>query len=192
MSYETDIYFSYDNPLILKLGRTQISGHPLLMLFYYPFVLIGNGLAYLVTFKAKTLLFVLLSSSMISMSSVYIFRYLREIIEIKRSVAYLITLFFAFFSTNLLLSFTPESFTLSAIFLAFIMYTISPEVTVRNGDNLYLTSFFVFVGLFRYLQIIFVEEMSGNPTLIFLKDNFIRIIIILWIISFFVITKFFR
>ena len=57
MSYETDIYFSYDNPLILKLGRTQISGHPLLMLFYYPFVLIGNGLAYLVTFKAKTLLF---------------------------------------------------------------------------------------------------------------------------------------
>lgn len=192
MSYETDIYFSYDNPLILMLGRTQISGHPLLMLFYYPFVLIGNGLAYLVTFKAKTLLFVLLSSSMISMSSVYIFRYLREIIEIKRSVAYLITLFFAFFSTNLLLSFTPESFTLSAIFLAFIMYTISPEATERNGDNLYLTSFFVFVGLFRYLQIIFVEERSGNPTLILLKDNFIRIIIILWIISFFVITKFFR
>ena len=99
---------------------------------------------------------------------------------------------FAPFSTNLLLCFTPESFTLSAMFLAFIMYTISPEVTERNGDNLYLTSFFVFVGLFRYLQIIFVEERSGNPTLIFLKDNFIRIIIILWIISFFVITKFFR
>lgn len=80
----------------------------------------------------------------------------------------------------------------AVMMVAYIMYTISPEVTARNGDNLYLTSFFVFVGLFRYLQIIFVEEKSGNPTLIFLKDNFIRIIIILWIISFFVITKFFR
>lgn len=80
----------------------------------------------------------------------------------------------------------------AVMMVAYIMYTISPEVTKRNGDNLYLTSFFVFVGLFRYLQIIFVEDKSGNPTLIFLKDNFIRIIIILWIISFFVITKFFR
>ena len=80
----------------------------------------------------------------------------------------------------------------AVMMVAYIMYTISQEVTERNGDNLYLTSFFVFVGLFRYLQIIFVEDKSGNPTLIFLKDNFIRIIIILWIISFFVITKFFR
>lgn len=80
----------------------------------------------------------------------------------------------------------------AVMMVAYIMYTISPEVTDCNGDNLYLTSFFVFVGLFRYLQIIFVEDRSGNPTLIFLKDNFIRIIIILWIISFFVFTKFFR
>jgi len=81
----------------------------------------------------------------------------------------------------------------SAIMIvAYIMYTVSPEITERNGDNLYLTSFFVFVGLFRYLQIIFVEERSGNPTAIFLKDNFIRIIILLWIVAFFVITKFFK
>lgn len=76
--------------------------------------------------------------------------------------------------------------------VAYIMYTVSPEVTQRNGDNLYLTSFFVFVGLFRYLQIVFVEERSGNPTLIFLKDNFIRIILLLWAVSFFVITSFFK
>ena len=81
----------------------------------------------------------------------------------------------------------------SAIMIvAYILYTVSPEVTDRNGDNLYLTSFFVFVGLFRYLQIIFVEERGGNPTSIFLKDNFIRIVLLLWVISFFVITKYFR
>lgn len=81
----------------------------------------------------------------------------------------------------------------SAIMIvAYILYTVSPEVTDHNGDNLYLTSFFVFVGLFRYLQIIFVEERGGNPTSIFLKDNFIRIVLVLWAVSFFVITKYFR
>lgn len=81
----------------------------------------------------------------------------------------------------------------SAIMIvAYIMYTISPEVTDRNGDNLYITSFFVFVGLFRYLQIIFVEERGGNPTSIFLKDNFIRIILVLWAVSFFIITAYFK
>lgn len=118
----TDIYFSYDNPLILEVGRTQISGHPLLVLFYYPFVLIGNVLASLITFKAKTLFFVFLSSSMISLSCIYIYRYFKEIIEAKKLVCYLFTLFFAFFSTNLILAFTPESFTLSALFLSFNVY----------------------------------------------------------------------
>ncbi|MDR2949534.1 MAG: decaprenyl-phosphate phosphoribosyltransferase [Prevotella sp.] len=81
----------------------------------------------------------------------------------------------------------------SAIMIvAYIMYTISPEITDRNGDNLYITSFFVFVGLFRYLQIIFVEERGGNPTTIFLKDNFIRIILVLWAVSFFIITAYFK
>ncbi|MDR3057891.1 MAG: hypothetical protein LBU84_07105, partial [Prevotella sp.] len=49
ISVGTDLYFSYDNPLILEHGRTQISGHPLLIFFYYPFVLIGNGLVLLTT-----------------------------------------------------------------------------------------------------------------------------------------------
>ncbi|MDR0823662.1 MAG: DUF6080 domain-containing protein, partial [Prevotella sp.] len=95
VSVETDLYFSYDNPLILKYGRTQISGHPLLIFFYYPFVLIGNGLVWLTAFKVKTLFFVLLSSSMISLSCVYIYRYFREIIEVKKYVSYLFSLFFA-------------------------------------------------------------------------------------------------
>ncbi|NDV96798.1 hypothetical protein D0T84_18065 [Dysgonomonas sp. 521] len=142
---ETDIYFSYDNPLILEHGRTQISGHPLLMVFYYPFVLIGNALAYLITFKAKTLFFVLLSSSMISMSCVYVYRYLREIADIEKPVSYLLTLFFAFFSTNLILCFTPESFTLSALFLAFNVYYNSSYIKKKESppfvSNIVLADF---------------------------------------------------
>lgn len=125
---ETDLYFSFDNPLILKYGRTQISGHPLIMLFYYPLVLIGNGLAMLIGLKAKTVFFVLLCSFFISMSSVYIYRYLNKIVEIESRISLFITLFFSFFSTNLILSFTPESFTLSIFFLSFNVYYFSAYI----------------------------------------------------------------
>ncbi|MFV0331864.1 MAG: DUF6080 domain-containing protein [Dysgonomonas sp.] len=147
ISVGTDLYFSYDNPLILEHGRTQISGHPLLIFFYYPFVLIGNGLVLLTTAKVKTLFFIMLSSSMISLSCVYIFRYIRQIIELKRFTAFLFTLFFAFFSTNLILAFTPESFTLSALFLSFNVYYNSSYI--KRGisppfiSNVILADFFL-------------------------------------------------
>lgn len=123
---ETDLYFSFDNSLILKYGRTQVSGHPLMMIFYYPLVVLGNIIALVAGFKAKTVLFVTVSASMISMSCVYIYRYLVEIIEIKKRFhALLITFIYAFFSTNLILAFTSESFTLSAFFLSFSVYYYS-------------------------------------------------------------------
>lgn len=80
----------------------------------------------------------------------------------------------------------------AVIIVAYIMYTISPEVIVRNGNNLYLNSFFVFVGLFRYLQILFIEQKSGSPTDILLKDRFMHVILLLWLASFFVISVFFK
>ncbi|MFV0330861.1 MAG: DUF6080 domain-containing protein, partial [Dysgonomonas sp.] len=147
ISVGTDLYFSYDNPLILEHGRTQISGHPLLIFFYYPFVLIGNGLVLLTTAKVKTLFFIMLSSAMISLSCVYIFRYIRQIIELKRFTAFMFTLFFAFFSTNLILAFTPESFTLSALFLSFNVYYNSSFI--KRGisppfiSNVILADFFL-------------------------------------------------
>lgn len=147
ISVGTDLYFSYDNPLILEHGRTQISGHPLLIFFYYPFVLIGNGLVLLTTAKVKTLFFIMLSSAMISLSCVYIFRYIRQIIELKKFTAFILTLFFAFFSTNLILAFTPESFTLSALFLSFNVYYNSSFI--KRGisppliSNVILADFFL-------------------------------------------------
>jgi 4-hydroxybenzoate polyprenyltransferase len=72
----------------------------------------------------------------------------------------------------------------SITILAYIMYTISPEVVGRNGENLYLTSLFVILGLLRYLQVIFLEKGGDNPTKLFIKDRFIHIDIICWLISF--------
>jgi len=68
--------------------------------------------------------------------------------------------------------------------VAYIMYTLSDDVVKRLGDNLYLTSLFVILGILRYLQITFVQERSGNPTKILLKDIFIQLILIGFVLSF--------
>jgi len=72
--------------------------------------------------------------------------------------------------------------------VAYIMYCMSSEVVERMGsDKLYLTSIFVIAGIIRYLQRTMVDETSGNPTKLFLKDRFLQLVIIGWIASFVVI-----
>lgn len=76
----------------------------------------------------------------------------------------------------------------AVVIVAYIMYTVSPEVTERfNSDYLFITTIFVIAGVMRYLQIIFVENKSGSPTRIFVKDKFILGTIAGWIISFYLI-----
>jgi decaprenyl-phosphate phosphoribosyltransferase len=74
------------------------------------------------------------------------------------------------------------------IIVSYILYTLSPEViNVHKTPNLYLTTFWVIVGLLRYMQITFVEEQSGSPTSIIWKDRFMNAIIILWLLSVYVL-----
>ncbi len=69
--------------------------------------------------------------------------------------------------------------------VSYIMYTVSPEVVVRFGsDYLYLTALFVIVGILRYMQITFVEENSGSPTKLLLKDRFLQLTLVGWVVSF--------
>lgn len=76
------------------------------------------------------------------------------------------------------------------IVVAYILYTVSEEVIRRlNSEYLYLTSFFVILGIMRYMQITFVEQNSGSPTKIVLKDKFLKITILLWLASFFVVVN---
>lgn len=73
----------------------------------------------------------------------------------------------------------------SIIIVAYLMYTTSIEVVQRVGSEyLYLTSFFVIIGIMRYLKISFVLENSGSPTKIVLKDRFTQLILLAWILSF--------
>jgi decaprenyl-phosphate phosphoribosyltransferase len=76
------------------------------------------------------------------------------------------------------------------VVVAYLMYTTSSEVILRTSKNIYLTSFFVIIGVFRYLQVIFVKQQSGNPTKVFLKDSFLQLIMIGWLVSFGLILYF--
>ena len=66
--------------------------------------------------------------------------------------------------------------------VCYIMYTVSPEVVSRfHAPYLYLTSIFVLVGLLRYMQLTVVDEVSGDPTKILLRDRFTQAIVVAWI-----------
>jgi 4-hydroxybenzoate polyprenyltransferase len=70
------------------------------------------------------------------------------------------------------------------IILAYILYTISPEVIERlDSQYLYFTGIFVVIGLLRYLQIILVENSGGSPVKIIYKDRCIHITIFFWLCS---------
>lgn len=69
--------------------------------------------------------------------------------------------------------------------MCYIMYTVSPEVIQRfNSQHLYVTSVFVLAGIIRYLQVTIVEEKSGSPTQVLLRDRFIQACIAGWILTF--------
>lgn len=73
----------------------------------------------------------------------------------------------------------------SVVIVAYLLYTTSIAVVQRlQNEYLYLTTLFIILGIMRYLQIAFVEKDSGSPTKIVLKDTFVQITILAWIISF--------
>ena len=75
--------------------------------------------------------------------------------------------------------------------ICYIMYTVADEVIERLGSEyLYITSLFVLLGILRYLQRILVDDASGSPTHILLKDRFIQLTIAGWIASFLFIIYF--
>ncbi len=79
----------------------------------------------------------------------------------------------------------------SVIIVSYILYTTSVKVMERvQSEYLYLTSLFVLLGVLRYLQISIVENNSGSPTKIMLKDKFIVLTLLGWALSFVFIIYF--
>lgn len=74
----------------------------------------------------------------------------------------------------------------SVVVVSYILYCVSNEVVQKyNTANLYLTAFWVLLGILRYMQIVFVHKKGGAPTSILLHDYFLWIVISGWIFTFY-------
>lgn len=69
--------------------------------------------------------------------------------------------------------------------MSYIMYTVSPEVEARLGSQyVFISSIFVLAGILRYLQVAIVDLSSGSPTKILVRDRFIQLTVLGWILTF--------
>ncbi len=72
----------------------------------------------------------------------------------------------------------------AVVIVAYLIYTTSSQLAGLNQQYLYLSSFFVVIGILRYLQITLVEENSSSPTQVVLKDRFIQLTLSGWLAFF--------
>lgn len=116
-----DAYFSFDNRAIVMTGG-GFERHPLAN-YYFDWL---REFAYLFSGgkKDETFRFVLAwcSNFAISLSLIQVYKYLKNIIALPKKISVLIVFFFAFFTTNILLSFTPETYTYTLFFLVLFNY----------------------------------------------------------------------
>lgn len=70
----------------------------------------------------------------------------------------------------------------------YIGYTISKEVVLRIGSSyVFLTSFFVVIGVLRYMHLIKSSKKYKDPTATVIDDWKLQSIIIMWILSFIIL-----
>jgi 4-hydroxybenzoate polyprenyltransferase len=73
----------------------------------------------------------------------------------------------------------------SVTIMAYVFYTISAEIRLQfQSDSVYLTTLFVLLGILRYMQLTFVEEKSGSPTQLLMRDRFLQLSILGWLSCF--------
>lgn len=116
-----DAYFSFDNKAIVMTGGS-FERHPL---SYYFFNWIREVILFFTNGKVDVnfrLILAWLSNFIISLSLVQVYKYLKNIIRLPHLLNLLIVFFFSLFSTNILLSFTPETYTYTLFLLVLFNY----------------------------------------------------------------------
>lgn len=116
-----DAYFSFDNRAIVMTGG-GFERHPLSNYFFgwvKDFALWISGGKMDSIFR---IVLAELSAVAVSLVMVYIFKYLRNIIRLPIWISILLMVFFSLFSTNILLSFTPETYTYTLLLLSLFTY----------------------------------------------------------------------
>ena len=116
-----DAYFSFDNRAIVLTGGGY-ERHPLANYFFGWL----REFVYLFSDGKKNDVFRLVlawcSNITISLSLIQVYKYLKNIIGLPNKISVLLIFFFVCFSTNILLSFTPETYTYTLFFLILFNY----------------------------------------------------------------------
>ena len=116
-----DAYFSFDNRAIVMTGG-GFERHPLANYFFNwirEFALLFSDGKKDANFR---LVLAWCSNFAVSLSLIQVYKYLKNIIRLPKNISLLILSFFAFFTTNILLSFTPETYTYTLFFLVLFNY----------------------------------------------------------------------
>ncbi len=134
----TDIYFNFDASIYVRgLIRSWHPiivdpRHPFLSFLTWPVSLLGNFLSQLSGTSADFYIFLVLTSLMVACANMYVYRYLNDVVNIGIKRSLLLTTFFLFFATNITLSFTPESYPFSLLFLTFMMMNFSGNIRANK------------------------------------------------------------
>ena len=141
-----DAYFSFDNRAIVQTGG-GFERHPLSNYFFDQirnFALWISGNRYDSVFRLVLALF---STVVISLANVQIFKYLNNIIKLPLKISLLILAFYGLFVTNILLSFTPETYTYTLLFLSIFNYYSAKKIKEEKSVSFAATIFgSVFIG----------------------------------------------
>lgn len=141
-----DGYFSFDNRAIIQTGG-GFERHPLSNYFFDQirnFALWISGNRYDSVFRLVLALF---STVIISLANVQIFKYLNNIIQLPLKISLLILAFYGLFVTNILLSFTPETYTYTLLFLSIFNYYSAKKIKEEKPISFGATIFgSVFIG----------------------------------------------
>ena len=132
-----DAYFSFDNRSIVMNGG-GFERHPLANYF---FTWIREfGLVFSKGEKDATFRLVLAwcSNFAVSLSLIQIYKYLKNIIALPKKISLLLLFFFSFFTTPILLSFTPETYTYTLLFL--VLFNYYAALKLRKEQNIPATS----------------------------------------------------
>ena len=141
-----DAYFSFDNRAIVQTGG-GFERHPLSNYFFDQirnFALWISGNRYDSVFRLVLALF---STVVISLANVQIFKYLNNIIKLPLKISLLILAFYGLFVTNILLSFTPETYTYTLLFLSIFNYYSAKKIKEEKSVSFAAAIFgSVFIG----------------------------------------------
>lgn len=164
-----DAYFSFDNRAIVMTGGGY-ERHPLSK---YWFDTLRELALFLSSGKKDEIfrtLLALMSATAMGLGIVQVYKYLRNIIDLGWGVSLLLSLFFACFATTILLSFTPETYTYTLLFLMIFSYYAAKKIKdnkVVSFKALILGS--IFIGGLTitnwvkvYIPILFERDIFKN------------------------------